>query len=103
MVPMLVSRHPLIVLEMLAIVLAVRLVWADRLVQGWSWLIRVAAVFVDIDDEMGRREFAHDVDADVLGAADFRHRLEAGARVDAEAGAAHEAIGEPQITDEFGQ
>jgi energy-coupling factor transport system permease protein len=46
MVPMLVSRHPLIVLEMLAIVLAVRLVWADRLVQGWGWIARVAAAFV---------------------------------------------------------
>jgi energy-coupling factor transport system permease protein len=46
MVPMLVSRHPLIVLEMLAIVMAVRLVWADRLVQGWGWIARVAGVFV---------------------------------------------------------
>jgi energy-coupling factor transport system permease protein len=46
MVPMLVSRHPLIVLEMLAIVLAVRLVWADRLVQGWGWIARVASAFV---------------------------------------------------------
>jgi energy-coupling factor transport system permease protein len=46
MVPMLVSRHPLVVLEMLAIVVAVRLVWAGRLVQGWSWIARVAAIFV---------------------------------------------------------
>jgi energy-coupling factor transport system permease protein len=46
MVPMLVSRHPLVVLEMLAIVMAVRLVWADRLVHGWGWIARVAAVFV---------------------------------------------------------
>lgn len=46
MVPMLVSRHPLVVLEMLAIVLAVRLVWADRLVHGWGWIARVAGVFV---------------------------------------------------------
>jgi energy-coupling factor transport system permease protein len=48
MVPMLVSRHPLVVLEMLAIVMAVRLVWAGRLVHGWSWIARVAAVFVAI-------------------------------------------------------
>lgn len=46
MVPLLVSRHPLLVLEMLAIVLAVRFVWADRLVHGWGWIGRVAAVFV---------------------------------------------------------
>jgi energy-coupling factor transport system permease protein len=46
MVPMLVSRHPLVVLEMLAIVMAVRIVWADRLVQGWGWIARVAGVFV---------------------------------------------------------
>lgn len=46
MVPMLISRHPLLVAEMLAIVLAVRLVWADRLVHGWGWIARVAAVFV---------------------------------------------------------
>lgn len=46
MVPMLVSRHPLIVLEMLTIVMAVRLVWAGRLVHGWSWIARMAGVFV---------------------------------------------------------
>lgn len=46
MVPLLVSRHPLLVFEMLAIVLAVRAVWADRLVHGWGWIGRVAAVFV---------------------------------------------------------
>lgn len=46
MVPMLIVRHPLIVLEMLVIVLAVRLVWAGRLVHGWGWIARVAAVFV---------------------------------------------------------
>lgn len=46
MLPMLVSRHPLVVLEMLVIVLAVRLVWASRLVHGWGWIARIAAVFV---------------------------------------------------------
>lgn len=46
MAPMLISRHPLVALEMLAIVLGVRLVWAGRLVQGWGWIARVAAVLV---------------------------------------------------------
>jgi energy-coupling factor transport system permease protein len=46
MLPMLVSRHPLVVLQMLVIVVAVRLVWADRLARGWGWIARMAAVFV---------------------------------------------------------
>ncbi len=46
MLPMLIVRHPLIVLEMLVIVLAVRLTWASRLAHGWSWIARVAALFV---------------------------------------------------------
>lgn len=46
MLPMLIVRHPLIVLEMLVIVVAVRLTWAGRLTHGWGWIARVAAVFV---------------------------------------------------------
>lgn len=46
MLPMLILRHPLIVLEMLVIVLAVRMAWAGRLAHGWGWLARVAAAFV---------------------------------------------------------
>lgn len=46
MLPMLIVRHPLIVLEMLVVVLAVRLTWASRLAHGWGWIARVAAVFV---------------------------------------------------------
>lgn len=48
MLPMLVSRHPLVVLQMLVTVIAVRLVWADRLSRGWGWIARVAAVFVAV-------------------------------------------------------
>ncbi len=46
MLPMLIVRHPLIVLQMLVIVMAVRLTWAGRLAHGWGWIARVAAVFV---------------------------------------------------------
>ena len=56
MLPMLVSRHPLVVLEMLVIVLAVRLTWASRLVRGWSWIARVAAVFVLTNTDWGHEQ-----------------------------------------------
>lgn len=48
MVPMLISRHPLVVFQMLVTVLAVRMVWADRLAGGWSWIVRVASILVVI-------------------------------------------------------
>jgi len=46
MVPLLVARHPLLVLEELLIVLAVWNVWAQRAASGWRWIVRLAVVFL---------------------------------------------------------
>lgn len=46
MVPLLVARHPLLVLEMLVIAFAVRSVWSSRARYGWNWIVRLAGVFV---------------------------------------------------------
>jgi energy-coupling factor transport system permease protein len=46
MVPLLVARHPLLVLEELLIVLAVRSVWAARAAHGWGWIVRLAVLFL---------------------------------------------------------
>lgn len=48
MIPLLVARHPLVVLELLVIVLAVRAVWGGQATQNWRWIVRVAAVFMVI-------------------------------------------------------
>jgi energy-coupling factor transport system permease protein len=48
MIPLLVARHPLVVLTLLIIVLAVRSVWASQAAQSWQWIVRLAAVFMAI-------------------------------------------------------
>jgi energy-coupling factor transport system permease protein len=46
MIPLLVARQPLVVLELLAIVLAVRSVWASHSSHSWQWIVRLAALFM---------------------------------------------------------
>lgn len=46
MIPLLITRHPVLVLELLAVIATVRLVWADRMQTGWGWIVRVAGLFV---------------------------------------------------------
>ena len=49
MVPLLTGRHPVILLELLAVVLIVRtLCVPDRRVIGWGWLLRIAALAVPL-------------------------------------------------------
>jgi energy-coupling factor transport system permease protein len=46
MIPLLVARQPLVVLELLLIVLAVRAVWGGQATQDWRWIVRMAVVFM---------------------------------------------------------
>lgn len=46
MVPILMARHPLLILEMLIIACAVRSVWSSQGRKGWNWLVGLASVFV---------------------------------------------------------
>lgn len=48
MVPLLISRHPLLVMELLIIVLTVRYVALPESSMRWRWVIRVAAAFAAI-------------------------------------------------------
>ncbi len=45
-IPLLVARHPLVVLELLIVVLAVRSVWAAQSAHSWQWIIRLAVIFM---------------------------------------------------------
>lgn len=45
MVPLLIGRHPVMILELLLIVVVVRLVCIPPASVRWGWIIRVAAVF----------------------------------------------------------
>ena len=64
---------------------------------------RIAPVFVDVGDDVGRRQAADDVELDVLGAADLGDAAQDFARVHAESGAADQAIGKAEVADQFGQ
>lgn len=46
MVPILVARNPLVMLEVLILSLAVRVVWLSRARRGWQWILRLAVVFM---------------------------------------------------------
>ncbi|MCA9835045.1 MAG: energy-coupling factor transporter transmembrane protein EcfT [Thermomicrobiales bacterium] len=48
MVPMLVARHPIVVLELLGIVLLVRWLCMPRVDMRWSWIVRIAIIFAVI-------------------------------------------------------
>jgi hypothetical protein len=63
----------------------------------------LAPVLVDVGDQVGRRQFPDHVEFDVLGPADLRHCPQSLFWVDAEAGAAHQAIRQPEVADEFRQ
>jgi hypothetical protein len=63
----------------------------------------LAPVLVDVGDQVGRRQFPDHVEFDVLGPADLRHGPQSRYWMDAEAGAAHQAIRQPEVADEFRQ
>lgn len=48
MVPLLISRHPVIVLELMLVVLTVRYICLPQTAMRWQWLIRVSAIFAVI-------------------------------------------------------
>ena len=48
MVPLLVARHPLLMLQMLAVVIVVRVVCVPPRLVRWGWIIRIAVVFAII-------------------------------------------------------
>ena len=64
---------------------------------------QLAAVLVDVDDEVRRPRRRQRGEVDVLGAADLRHAADAFARMHAEAGARDDAIGEAQREQQLGQ
>lgn len=48
MVPMLIGRHPMLVLAMLCIVIAVRMVSVPPTSVRWGWIIRISAIFAAV-------------------------------------------------------
>lgn len=48
MVPLLVSRHPVVIAELLIIVLIVRWLCLPRGASNWSWIVRIAILFAAI-------------------------------------------------------
>jgi hypothetical protein len=68
-----------------------------------DFLDGVAAVFVDVGDQVGRRQLSDHIELGVLGAADLGHPAQRCARMDAEAGAADQAFDQTEVADEFGQ
>jgi hypothetical protein len=68
--------------------------------QGFDFF---AAVFVDIDEHVRRRQRAQFVDRKTLGAAKLRQPANDLSRMDAEAGAANEVLGEAKIDQQFGE
>jgi hypothetical protein len=63
----------------------------------------LAAVLVDVHDEVGGRGGADFFDVGVLGAAHLGDARDGCARVDAEAAAADEVAGEAEVAEEFGE
>ena len=63
----------------------------------------VAAVLVDVDDEVRRRERAQRREVRILGPADLRHAPDRIARVHAEPRARDDLLAEPQREQQFGE
>ena len=70
--------------------------------EAGEFIDRGLLVLVDIDDDVGRRQFAYAHEIDVFGAADFRNAAHAVARVNAKAGAADQRRREAEFAYELG-
>ena len=66
-------------------------------------LHRLAPVFVDVGDDVARRQLPQHCELDVLGTADLGHAAQFLFGMDAETGAADQAVGETEVADQLGQ